>query len=108
MKGSPDCSLQYVICSAGDDATRLVARIKDQLLHQLYKLSLSQESPDILEKANEFVVKFLGSSEAKGGSQQKKSVATSFEDVYPSLATLLDKNIYLIIDALDECTDRKE
>ena len=108
MKDSPDCSLQYVICSAGDDATRLVARIKDQLLHQLYKLSLSQESPDNLEKANEFVMKYLESSEAKGGSQQKKSVATSFEDVYPSLATLLDKNIYLIIDALDECTDRKE
>ena len=108
MKDSPDCSLQYVICSAGDDATRLVARIKDQLLHQLYKLSLSQDSPDILEKANEFVIKFLGSPEAKGDSQQKKSVATSFEDVYPSLATLLDKNIYLVIDALDECTDRKE
>ena len=108
MKDSADCSLQYVICSAGDDATRLVARIKDQLLHQLYKLSLSQESTDILEKANEFVIKFLESSEAKEGSQQKKSVATSFKDVYPSLATLLNKNIYLIIDALDECTDRKE
>lgn len=108
MKDSAECSLQYVICSAGDDATRLVARIKEQLLYQLYKLSLSQESPDILERANDLVTKFLESSEAKEGSQQKKSVASSFKDVYPSLATLLNKNIYLIIDALDECTDRKE
>ena len=108
MKDSPDCSLQYVICSAGDDATRVVGRIKDQLLHQLYNLSLSQESADTLERANEFVIKFLESSEAKGGSQQKKSVATSFEAIYPSLATLLNKNIYLVIDSLDECTDRKE
>ena len=107
MKDSADCSLQYFICSAGDDATRLATRIKDQLLHQLYVLSLLQESPDVLERANELVVDYLGSSEAKG-SQQKKSAATKFEDAYPSLAQLLEKKIYLVIDALDECTDRKD
>ena len=108
MKDSAECSLQYFICSAGDDATRLATRIKEQLLHQLYVLSMSQESADVLEKANELVAKYLTPAEAKGGSQQKKLAAFGFEDAYPSLARLLTKKIYLIIDALDECTDRKD
>ena len=108
LKDSADCSLQYFICSAGDDATRLATRIKDQLLHQLYVLSMSQESADVLEKANDLVVKYLTPTEAKGGSQQKKLAASSFEDAYPSLARLLKKTIYLIIDAVDECMDRED
>ena len=108
MKEDKDCSLQYFICSAGDDATRLSTRIKDQLLYQLYVLSNSQESPEVLEKANELVVNYLAQAEPKGGSQQKKAAAFGFEDAYPSMAELLQKKIYLIIDALDECTDRKE
>ena len=43
LKATAECSLQYFICSAGDDATRLATRIKEQLLHQLYVLSMSQE-----------------------------------------------------------------
>ena len=108
LKDSAECSLQYFICSAGDDATRLATRIKDQLLHQLYVLSMSQESADVLEKANELIGKYLTPAEATGGSQQKKLAAFGFEDAYPSLARLLKKKIYLIIDALDECTDRKD
>ena len=106
LKDSADCSVQYSICSAED--TRLATRIKEQLLHQLYVLSMSQESADVLEKANELVVDYLSAAEAKGSSQQKKPKAFGFEDAYPSLALLLKKKIYLIIDALDECTDRKE
>ena len=108
LKDSAECSLQYFICSAGDDATRLATRIKEQLLHQLYVLSMSQESADILEKANELIVKYLPPAETTGGSQQKKTAAFGFEDAYPSLARLLKKKIYLIIDALDECSDRKD
>ena len=108
LKDNAECSLQYFICSAGDDSTRLATRIKEQLLHQLYVLSMSQESADDLEKANELVVNYLTPAEATGGSQQKKRAASGFEDTYPSLARLLKKKIYLIIDALDECTDRKD
>lgn len=57
LKDSANCLLQYFICSAGDDATRLATRIKDQLLYQLYVISMSHESSEILEKANEIVAK---------------------------------------------------
>ncbi|KAL9034560.1 MAG: hypothetical protein Q9214_006992, partial [Letrouitia sp. 1 TL-2023] len=108
LKESGDSLLQYFICSAGDDATRLATRIKKQLVYQLYKLSMLQESSDVLEKANQFITNYLDSSDVKSNSQQKKTTNTTFEDVYPSLAKLFEKKIYLIIDALDECTDRKD
>ena len=106
------CSAQYFFCSAGEESTRLVARIKKQLLHQLYQTALSDESSDLLDKSNDVISSFLGkkdSADSKPGSQQKKSEkATGFEDAYPILAKILDKKIFLVIDALDECTDRKD
>lgn len=105
-------SAQYFFCSAGDDSTRLVARIKKQLLHQLYQMARSDESSDLLEKSNDVISNFLGkkdSAESKPGPQQKKSEKlTGFEGAYPSLAKILGKKIFLVIDALDECTDRKD
>lgn len=107
-----DCSVQYFFCSAGEDSTRLVSRIKKQLLFQLYQMASSEESSDTLDKSNEMISGFLGkkeSADSKPGSQQKKSdKVTGFEEAYTSLAKILGKKVYLIIDALDECTDRKE
>ena len=106
------CSAQYFFCSAGDDSTRLVARIIKQLLYQLYQMALLDESSDVLDKANDVISSFLGkkdSADSKSASQQKKSEkAIGFEDAYPSLAKLLGQKIFLVVDALDECTDRKD
>jgi len=44
----------------------------------------------------------------KANTQQKKPIPAKFEDSYLSLAQSLDKKIYLVIDALDECDDIKE
>ena len=111
FKEEQGCSAQYFFCSAGEDSTRLVARIKKQLLHQLYQMARSDESSDLLEKSNDVISNFLGRkdlADSKPGPQQKKSEKlTGFEDAYSSLAKLLDKKIFLVIDALDECTDRK-
>lgn len=111
-KQDKGCCAQYFFCSAGEDSTRLVSRIKKQLLHQLYQMALSDESSDLLDKSNDVISTFLGkkdSVDSKPGSQQKKSEkATGFEDAYPGLAKILGKRIFLVIDALDECTDRKD
>ena len=109
FKKDEDCSAQYFFCSNGEDST---ARIKKQLLYQLYQMALSHESSDILDKSNDIISDFLGkkdSTDSKPGSQQKKSEKSiGFENAYPSLAKTLGKNIFLVIDALDECTDRKD
>ena len=106
------CSTQYFFCSAGEDATRLVARIKKQLLYQLYYMALSDDSSEVLDKANDVVSNFLGkkdSTDSKPSSQPKKSEkATGFEEAYSSLAGILDQKVFLVIDALDECRDRED
>ena len=52
------CSVQYFFCSAGEDSTRFVTRIKRQLLHQLYQMALSDESSDLLDKSNDVISDF--------------------------------------------------
>ena len=105
--------VQYFFCSSGDESTRTAARIRDQVLHQLYQYAQSAESPDVLDPANKIVSNFIaqkGATDAKSsGSQQKKSEkSVGFEEAYRSLAQLLSKKVFLVIDALDECSDRRE
>ena len=103
---------QYFFCSGGDDSTKKAARIKKQLLYQLYQMAQSDESSDILDRANDVILNFLGekdSADSKPTSQQKKSdKAIDFEKAYPGLAKLLGQKVFLVVDALDECTDRKD
>ena len=112
LKDSKDSMVQYFFCSDRDDATRLAAKVKEQLIFNLYELCLAEESCDLLVRANEVVSNFLGqkaSAEARTGSQQKKAEKTiGFEDAYPSLAKILNKKVFLVIDAMDECADRTE
>lgn len=106
------CSAHYFFCSDGDEATRRAARIKEQLLYQLYQMALSDESSETLDKANELISHFLGKKESvdtkQTSTQMKTEKATGFEVAYPSLAKLLGQKIFLVIDALDECTDREK
>ena len=112
FKDDNSCSVQYFFCSASEDSTRLVTRIKEQLLHQLYYMAQSDDSSEILDKANDVISNFLrkkDSSDPKSGSQQKQSgKATGFEKAYSSLAGILGQKIFLVIDTLDECTDRED
>ena len=109
-KEDKGCSAQYFFCSDGDDSK--VARIKKQLLYQLYQLTQSDVSSDILDQANDVISSFLGkkdSADSKATSQQKKSEKTiGFEEAYPKLANLLGQKTFLVVDTLDECSDRKD
>lgn len=110
---SAEYLVQYFFCAQSDDDTRDATRIKDQLLHQLYKLSDSD--PELLETSNKVVSKFLAqksSTDAKPGTRSQKSSETektlTFTEAYLRLAQILNKKVFLIIDTLDECTDRVE
>ena len=108
MKTSLDSSVQYFICSARDDSTKLSKRIKDQLIYQVYSLAHDKESVEALEQANDLVEKFLGHGDVAGAAKDKKFAPAGFEETYSSLIHLSGKKIYLVLDALDECDDRQE
>ena len=97
----PD-QMQYFFCKTGDDSTQLTARITQSLVHQLY--APSENSPDLLEKANEVITKAFNE---KGPSSDKgASKGLDFKAAYESLARAYNGTVFLVMDALDECTDR--
>lgn len=109
LRDSPKASAQYFICAKGDNNTESAARIKHQLIFQLYQLFSDTDLPDLLKEANDIVNNYLGPGDPKiATSKGPASDSTAgFEEAYRSLGSLLDRDIYLVIDALDECIDRQ-
>lgn len=97
--------VQYFFCNAGDDATKRTERILKHLLSQIYEL-VSQEPTEILEKSNKLISTYLkGTKSTKSGQADKKDDVT-FGDAFRGIVALLGKPAYIMVDALDECSDR--
>jgi hypothetical protein len=102
-----DHAVQYFFCAKGDDATQTADRIKKHLLHHLYALAVSEDALDLFEKSNEIVADFLKLSQ-EDAKQKKSDKSITFDDAYTALARTLNRKVYLVIDALDEITNRKD
>ena len=101
-------TLQYLFCASGDDATRESDRIRRHLLRELYNCFGMQDDLSVLERGNDIISKFLGEKAAasKASTQKRSDKSTSFAESYLSLASALETKVLLVIDALDECSDR--
>jgi hypothetical protein len=72
-------------------------------------------SLEALDRCNEIVRQYLAGRK-EGRTKRRAQVQDAseaertlyFEDAFPRMAEVLKKKIYLILDALDECSDRKE
>ncbi|OCK76384.1 hypothetical protein K432DRAFT_360469 [Lepidopterella palustris CBS 459.81] len=104
--------VHYFFCSNGDDATKRTERILRHMIYQVYVLA-TDRSLDVIEKANKLVSNFLkkksGSSKSQSSTTDKdsKKEELGFGEAYRGLVELLGKPVYVVIDALDECTDRQ-
>ena len=99
-------NVQYFFCKTGDDATQAASRVMQNMVYQLY--ALSQASPDLLDKTNEVLKKASNKKSSSGESQlgsEKKTI--NFQEAYEGLARVYGRNLFLVVDALDECTDRR-
>lgn len=92
--------VQYFFCKAGADATQATTQILKTIVAQLYNHSLAL--PDLLEQTNEIVSHGL----SKGAGNNKVDLSFDFVTVYSGLLRLLNRSVFLIIDAVGECTDR--
>ena len=104
-ESSEDVAAQWFICSSREEPTRTPDQIQKQLVYGLYELVNSLESAEALEKANKCVDQYLGSEDTEGAS--KKTATIEFDDTYMNLIEVLEKRIFLVVDALDECEDRQ-
>lgn len=107
IEGQPGSAAQFFICSAKDDSTQITANIQSQLVYGLYELVSTSASLEKLEKATTIVDRYLGPDNPTQSLGMKKSATTTFAATYSSLVKVLEKRIYLVIDALDECKDRQ-
>ena len=77
------------------------------MVYQLY--ALSKSSSDLLEKTNEVLKKALNKKSSaiieKLGSEKKD---LDFREAYEGLARAYGRTTFLVIDALDECSDRRD
>lgn len=109
-----DTVVNYFFIDSTDDTTSRTERIHNHILYFLYE-NAQTRSLDLLDQANEIVDRFIkqkSASDAKASSkkdsarQQDVKEGSNFEQTYVNLAKTIDRPIYLIIDALDECSDR--
>lgn len=101
-----DALVQYFFCNAGDDATKRTERILRHILTQVYEL-VAQHPTETIEKSNKLVSSYLkGNKGAKSGQSESKKEDVSFADAFRGIIDLLRKPAFIMVDALDECTDR--
>jgi hypothetical protein len=102
----------FFFCKSGDDNAQHTDRIMDHLLYYMY--DLVPMTLEILDRSNDIVQQYLagrteGRSRKRGQQDSSDSDKTLyFEDAFQKVAEVLKKKVYLVLDALDECSDRKE
>jgi len=94
--------VQYFFCKAGSDATQSTAQILRTVVAQLYTHSLAL--PDLLEQTNEIV----GHGFNKSNDKSRAEASFDFVTVYSGLLRIMNREVFLVIDAIDECIDRQE
>ncbi|OCL10787.1 hypothetical protein AOQ84DRAFT_374597 [Glonium stellatum] len=116
-----DTVLCYFLCNRGNAISRSTRRVLDHLIAQLYEHAASQKNLDILDRANTAVASYLqklrsdsvadpkGQSGQTANEKNSESLAAyAFEDAFLTIVEALKKQVYIVIDALDECDDREE
>ncbi|KAL9621124.1 MAG: hypothetical protein Q9160_004375 [Pyrenula sp. 1 TL-2023] len=101
-----DYLVQYFFCRGGDDATQTTARILQSLVYQLCALAVP--SPELLDKCNEVMRKSNNNKKSSGKLDDAKVKTYNIQSSFGGLVKALGKKVYLVVDALDECIDRKE
>ncbi|KIW86612.1 uncharacterized protein Z519_12796 [Cladophialophora bantiana CBS 173.52] len=104
-----DSLVHYFFISRGSQATTQADQIERHLLAQLYREAA--QSLDVLDKCNKAVSDYIEHQKKSTTSKTTTKKATEgqagFEQTYIALAKLINKRIYLMIDAVDECADRE-
>jgi GTPase SAR1 family protein len=100
---------EYFFCSNGDDHAQKTDRVFDQILYALYKHVPS--SLEIMDKCNETVKRYLAKrarEAAVGDKSADEEKPLNFDEAFMRIAVTLKKDVFLVIDALDECMDREK
>ncbi|KAH3907630.1 hypothetical protein HBH56_185620 [Parastagonospora nodorum] len=109
--GTSGHEVVFFFCNRGAGNTRETDCILNDLLSQVYA-HLRESPTETLDKANKLVTQRLGASGKQSLAKAGESTnfanvfSAEFANVFKGLVALLDRQVFAVIDALDECTDR--
>ncbi|KIW00260.1 uncharacterized protein PV09_08150 [Verruconis gallopava] len=110
---NPEEHTMFFFCKSGDDNAQKTERIMDHLVYYLF--DLVPMSLEILDRCNDIARQYLAGSNE--GRRRRKTMqqdspeaekTLNFEEAFQRMAEVLKKKLFLVVDALDECSDRKE
>lgn len=92
--------VQYFFCKAGTSTTQDTDQILRTITARLYENCLA--FPELLEMANAAISKGLGKKD------KMSTVEFNFKVACGGLLQAMNRDVFLVIDAIDECVDRQE
>lgn len=107
LKGEDDSRIVlFFFCKIGDDSTQRAGPILRNLIFQLYEKT--RDSPELYTQCTKVITKAQNSNKTKRGEmvEYAKSVK-SLKQILEDIVEILGKQVFIVIDALDECKDRK-
>lgn len=107
LKEEPDSRVVlFFFCKTGDDSTQRAGSILRNLIFQLYEKT--RDSPKVYAQCTKVIAKAQNSNKTKRGEmvEYSKSVK-NLKQILEEIIRIFGKRVFVVIDALDECKDRK-
>lgn len=107
LKEEPDSRIVlFFFCKTGDDGTQRAGSILRNLIFQIYEKT--RDSPEVYAQCAKVITKVQNSNKTKRGEmvEYSKSVK-NLKQILEEVIRIFGKRVFVVIDALDECKDRK-
>lgn len=106
LRGEDSRIVLFFFCKIGDDSTQRAGSVLRNLIFQLYEKT--RDSPELYTKCTKVITKAQNSNKTKRGEivEYAKSVK-SLKQILEEIVEIFGKQVFVVIDALDECKDRK-
>jgi len=123
LKGDTDHAVQYLFCDsskAGDESAQNLVRIENTLIYQFYTLcTFSEEESVLLQRCNGIFknpkhkkaqnsLAAPGKDAGPSARPKKEETSPGLGDALESLARVLNKKLFLVIDAVDCVPDAEQ
>jgi hypothetical protein len=95
----------YFFIKTGNPETQESASVLRNLVFQLYSKAFS--SPDLLIECNSKIMEVLSDKRSRGPTIDFKDLA-KLRILFDSFAGVFNRQIFMVIDGLDECSDRRQ
>ena len=107
QKVDDDRLVLYFFCKTGDDSTQRAGAIFRNFIAHIYQ-KIHDHIPKLLEESTKILAKAQNKGGVGGSRLEYAKSVKNLQPVLEDLAKLHGKPVFIILDALDECNDRRK